>query len=950
MKKRVQEIALKTAITLGSIIVVWFIFYLACLPVIISSSRTINLVENLVNKYTKLNLTVEKPVFKPHILPQAGFEVKNLVLKKDEQELMNIKNLETKVRFGKILFKNITLDKLTADNLTLDVDGLLNALPTPQTEQNSEPAEFDWDIDFFNANLGVKKAFISYNYTPETKIRIGIKNAQLEQTPDAKYLHINTRTDIIQNNKPLLTFEVNDENKVKLQNKSIVVDNLQIDINKSIVTLASLINRKTFDVNVKSDRFFVKDIFDLVNSNLIIPNGKEMLSPLVQPGGAVSFDVKLHNNELSGTVNMKNARASVKDLAKLPLVMPEGLITIYPDKMVFSGFKGYYGKNKSNTIKVSGTIKDYYKTFDSDLTIDTVATNEFLADYLANLIGGTTIKISKDIPTRVIYKAINNKMDITWLTKIAKGVSIGIADTPSALNDYDRAVKGEFILDGSELEIKNLNYYIAQDIHKGMGKIDPILIFDGRMNIATGELHEAGFSFGQELPSEFLNVFARQKLFKGGTMKGSMHVLFRNNIPKVKADMQITKARIPSQRLFIRNATLQTDREDIKINAAGRFKRVKYDIAGVIKNELVTPIIVKDLEMNLDKVNVDRLLKSLNNQHQPGSVPADGTQVTGIPAAETPLETAAVNDDTEECLDEDGEECEADDYYMFDTNLIAIEKCAFRLKEGYYNGLTFGNIVANMTLDRNGIFNLQSNKFDIAEGISTLKINCDFKTLKYYIRLGVKDVNSDMFSTAILNLSKEISGKASGLIELTSDASMKLNGLIKFEIKDGTIGKIGLVEYLMKVASIFRNPLVMISPATIMDIVNIPEGKFDNIYGELTLKNNVIERMFIKSSSPTLSALIRGRYDLEKADASLRIYTRFSSSHKGFAGFLRNFSLNALANKVKLSGRNDANYYAAELKDLPPIEAKNEDTQVFLTQVEGDVEHNNFLSSLKKIK
>ena len=949
MKNRVQEIALKTVITLGSIIVVWFIFYLACLPVIISSSRTINLVENLVNKYTKLNLTVEKPVFKPHILPQAGFEVKNLVLKKDEQELMNIKNLETKVRFGKILFKNITLDKLTADNLTLDVDGLLNALPTPQTEQNSEPAEFDWDIDFFNANLGVKKAFISYNYTPETKIRIGIKNAQLEQTPDAKYLHINTRTDIIQNNKPLLTFEVNDENKVKLQNKSIVVDNLQIDINKSIVTLASLINRKTFDVNVKSDRFFVKDIFDLVNSNLIIPNGKEMLSPLTNPGGAVSFDVKLHNDELSGTIGMKNARAAVKDLGALPLVMPKGLITIYPDRMVFSDFNGYYGKNKSNTIKVSGTIKDYYKTFDSDLTIDTVATNEFLADYLAGLIGGTTIKISKDIPTRVIYKAVNNKMDITWLTKIAKGVSIGIDDTPSALNDYDRAVTGEFILDGNELDIKNLNYYIAQDIHRGMGKIDPILIFDGKMNIATGELHEAGFSFGRELPSEFLNVFVRRKLFKGGTMKGSLHVLFRNNIPKVKADMQIAKARIPSQRLFIKNATLQTDREDIKINANGRFKRVKYDLAGVIKNELVTPVIVKDLELNLDKVDVDRLLKSLNNQHQPeGST----TPAQAIPAPENPLpETVAVNETPEEeCLDEDGEECEADDNYMFDTNLIAIEKCAFRLKEGIYNGLTFGNIEANMTLDRNGIFNLQSNKFDIAEGISTLKINCDLKTLKYYIRLGVKDVNSDMFSTAILNLSKEISGKASGLIELTSDASMKLNGSIKFMINDGTIGKIGLVEYLMKVASIFRNTDAMISPATIMDIVNIPEGNFDKIEGELTLKDNVIQRMNIKSYSPTLSALIRGRYDLEKADASLRIYTRFSSSHKGFAGFLRNFSLNALANKVKLSGRNDANYYAAELKDLPPIEAKNEDTQVFLTQVEGDVEHNNFLSSLKKIK
>ena len=38
------------------------------------------------------------------------------------------------------------------------------------------------------------------------------------------------------------------------------------------------------------------------------------------------------------------------------------------------------------------------------------------------------------------------------------------------------------------------------------------------------------------------------------------------------------------------------------------------------------------------------------------------------------------------------------------------------------------------------------------------------------------------------------------------------------------------------------------------------------------------------------------------------------------------------------------------IKDLPPIEVDNDKTQVFLTTVEGDIEHFNFLSSLKKIK
>ena len=44
--------------------------------------------------------------------------------------------------------------------------------------------------------------------------------------------------------------------------------------------------------------------------------------------------------------------------------------------------------------------------------------------------------------------------------------------------------------------------------------------------------------------------------------------------------------------------------------------------------------------------------------------------------------------------------------------------------------------------------------------------------------------------------------------------------------------------------------------------------------------------MNITSYSPTLSALIKGRYDLEKSDASLRIYTKFSNKNKGlFAEF-----------------------------------------------------------------
>lgn len=245
---------------------------------------------------------------------------------------------------------------------------------------------------------------------------------------------------------------------------------------------------------------------------------------------------------------------------------------------------------------------------------------------------------------------------------------------------------------------------------------------------------------------------------------------------------------------------------------------------------------------------------------------------------------------------------------------------------------------------------MYSNRFEIAEGHSSAKINCDLKKHKYNIVLGIKDVNSDLMATTLLALKKEITGKASGLIQLNTDDTLKLNGSIKFMVKNGTIQKVGLIEYVLKFAALFRNPLAMISPSTISDLVNIPEGNFDLINGDLQIKNNVIEKLMIKSSAPQLSSFIVGRFDLESRDATLRIYTKFSNRNKGFAGFLRNISLNSLANRIPLSSRNDSNYYSAEISQLPPIDADEKDCQIFLTKVDGDVEHNNFISSLKKIK
>ena len=180
---------------------------------------------------------------------------------------------------------------------------------------------------------------------------------------------------------------------------------------------------------------------------------------------------------------------------------------------------------------------------------------------------------------------------------------------------------------------------------------------------------------------------------------------------------------------------------------------------------------------------------------------------------------------------------------------------------------------------------------------------------------------------------------------------MKLNGKIKFEVTDGSIAKLGLVQYVLNMASVFRNPLAMVSPASFIDIVDIPDGAFKNINGTIILKNNSIKGMMIQSSSPQLSSFIVGRINLENMDASLRIYTKFNDEKKGIYKFLREISLNSLAQRASsyTKGENES-YYATELSMLPELETGEDNAQVFLTKFDGDIQTSNFISSLKKIK
>ncbi len=904
-----------------------FVVYLKVLPAAVSNHKFINFVEKQLENSIGLKADIKNPVLKTSLRPEIEFKVDRIDLTGKTGHLFEADNFDIILSFKEIFAKNIIIKQLGSDYIFADINKLSNISGT-----ETEKKESNWNLDFFDSILYLKKSLFLYKVEPSTYVTVNADNIRIDNTQkQLRYVHFNLTSDIKKNEKNL-HFNIADRNSVYIKNKAIWVDNCYLTINKSKIFFNAFADKKkNFNFEVFSDKIFVNDVLTLIDSNIVENNLNEPLAYFKDLNGDFNFNIKLDNKNLNGIVGLNKISGKIVPVNNIPFLLEKGKIAMTNDKITLSDFKGYYNNKKENAIEMEGDVKDYLKSIDTTIITRAVVTNDFMKNYLSKMAGVPVELTGGSTKTRLDLKSINNKIDLKWLFGIKKGQDILVDGASLSPVDYIRGLSADMHFEDNILDLKSIDYYIIPNEYtkEQQQKVKPILKLAGNIDCSkeVPEVKTMGFEIPKPLPSEFLNVLIGQKLFKKGTIAGNMQVDNRGKYPFLNGNLTMDGVLIPSQRIFLKHGEMNTDNGTLNLAANGKYRRSGYDFSGRLVNELKFPIIVKDINLTVDDVDIEKFMASANNQNSEA--------ISSEKFDLTPSGTAKDDDD---------------DSPTFDVGNFIVENCELNLLKGKYKDININNVKANLTLDKNSILNMYSNRFEIAEGHSSAKVNCDLKKHKYSVILGVKEVESSLLAGTLLQMEREISGKASGLLELNTDDSMKLNGSLKFMIQNGQIQKVGLVEYVLKFAALFRNPLTMISPSTFSDLVNIPEGNFDKISGTLDIKNNVIERMMIKSSAPQLSSFIAGRYDLETRDASLRIYTKFSNKNKGVYGALRNISLNSLANRIPLNSRNDSNYYSAELSQLPEIDADEKDCQVFLTKVDGDVEHNNFISSLKKIK
>ena len=904
-----------------------FVVYLKVFPWVVSNPRIINFVEKTLKDTMGLELDIKNPVLKTSLSPEIEFKVDELSLVNKGANLLQVNNFDTAISFKEIFDKNIIIQKLGADYIFADINKLSTLAQVEQTEQQKS----DWNFDFYDSLLYVKKSLFLYKVEPSTYVSLKADDISIDNTQkEFRFVHFNITSDI-KKGSDKVHFNIADRNTIYIKNKALWVDKCYLVFNKSKIFFSGKSDKQSkFNIEVFSDKIDMDDVLALINSGIVENNLNEPLAYFKDLKGSFNFNIKLSNNDLNGIVNLNNFTGKIVPIANIPVRLEKGKIVMSKDEITLSDFEGNYNNRAENKLTMEGSVKDYLKSIDTNVVMRAVVTNDFAQNYMSKLIGIPVELTGGSTKTRLDIKSINNKIDLVWLFGLKSGKDIlldGASLTPAS---YNRGLKADMHFEDNIFNIKSIDYYIVPDNldKEKRAKIKPVLKLSGNIDCSKEipDVKDMGFEIPNPLPSEFLNVFMGQKLFKGGKIAGKMQYINNDKYPYLDGRLTMDEVRIPSQRVFLKHGEINTKNGLLNLVADGRYRRSAYDFDGSLINEIKLPIVVKNINLTVDDINVEKFIASANKQ---------SSQINTNEKLDLTPSGIAKDDD--------------DDTPTFDAGSFIVENCVLHILKGHYKDINFNDVKATLTLDKNSILDMYSNRFEFAEGYTSAKINCDLKKHKYAVRLGIKEVNSDLIASTLLELKKEITGKASGLIELNTDDSMKLNGSIKFMVENGTIQKVGLVEYVLKFAAIFRNPIATISPSIFSDLVNIPEGNFDKITGVLDLKDNVIESMRIKSSAPQLSAYIAGKYNLENGDAALRIYTKFSNKNKGFAGALRNFSLNSLANRMPMNTRNDAHYYEAELSQLPELE-NEQGAQIFMTKVDGDIEHNNFISSLRKLK
>lgn len=706
---------------------------------------------------------------------------------------------------------------------------------------------------------------------------------------------------------------------------------LYTDINSKIFVTGMLNNgkHKAIDLQVSSDKVDIANTI-LIANTVLKTVGRKSLDEIIASGQAkANFNIKsdFKKVESKGYLKIKNASVTNK-LYKVSLKALNADIDFSQDSI---NIKQANANLDSQPITISGSIDK-----NANANILVLAKNLQLKGVLLasgnakilkenDILGGIVnvkalLKGRLDKAVPVINVTVSDINLRNRKTKTQVKIAKAVIDTKSKKED-----KGEgqvkltqlkiipstkslisaptisLLFNKNNIEIEKTYLYIDKIKTNLSGKISDINTQPKLNNVLI------------DIPNQItvpIQGYSGSKM----NLKGKLSLNGDLYKPEISGQFTIPLIRIPSTQTVIKNATLQIDK-DINLNCP------QAQIAGAsmimnanIDKNFSNGIVVKYINFVSDNLNLNTFLPLFISLPQNSS--SNMTILNG-------------------------------------KSSIA----KFKL-----GGISSSNITSNISMSNN-ILHMRKLKGNAYWGQIAGDVNYDLKHRKTMLNLQGRGLSANSALTALMGRNDDINGildfdtNISFVGYSQSELLHSLKGYTNFIISNGQMGLLGQFEHLIYAQNIISNNVFKTTLNLIAKAVTVKNtGVYRYMKGKINLSDGWANITWIKTSGPSMSLYITGRYYLPENTASLIMLGRISDDVVHLLGPIGEFSVDKVISSIPKLGEITA-FFASQVTTnpnyentsmIPQLTPKTEfQTKEFKVVIDGDVQKQSSVKSFK---
>lgn len=189
-----------------------------------------------------------------------------------------------------------------------------------------------------------------------------------------------------------------------------------------------------------------------------------------------------------------------------------------------------------------------------------------------------------------------------------------------------------------------------------------------------------------------------------------------------------------------------------------------------------------------------------------------------------------------------------------------------------------------------------------------------------------------------------------------ADIIKSLKGNLSFSIENGALGKVGRLENFLNAQNILANSVMKIALNTVTSISTVKDtALFKFIKGDMTFSNGWANISAIKTSGPTMSYFVKGRYNLLNGTTNVIILGRLSSDVVALLGPIGDLSVDKLTSYIPKFGTLTAviiksmttNPAEENIANIPPLSSGDKYNKDFKVVFNGGIESKSSVKSFK---